>query len=241
MADRVPTSGPWQTDPVLQQLIDQYIRSTSGPVGSRTGQAFRGSGNASAQNIGDQLSRYVRENRVRLGIPDNYFPDIQTRGQTLYDPNQNQFRNAAITGAAMGAGAYGLASLAAPGAAAPGAAAPAAAAPAAAAPAAAAPAAAGPLGSIAPAVAPAAASLGQRLIDHLTSPGGIAGLAGLITTLATRPGGGNGGGGSGDLISQNPQLSELLNMSAERARRTDPLHQSITQLAMQRLPTNVQR
>lgn len=95
----------------------------------------------------------------------------------------------------------------------------------------------GGLGTVA-ARAGGAGGIGGKLLDSITSGNGIAGLAGLIATLATRP---NGGGGSGDLMSQNPQLSELLNMSAERARRTDPLHQSITQLAMQRLPTNVQR
>lgn len=80
--------------------------------------------------------------------------------------------------------------------------------------------------------------IGGNLLDTLLSGKGIAGLAGLIATLAARP---NGGSAGGDLMSQNPQLNELLTMSADRAKRTDPLHQSITQLAMQRLPTNVQR
>lgn len=80
---------------------------------------------------------------------------------------------------------------------------------------------------------------GNALLSQLTSGQGLAGLAGLLTTLATRPN--NGSGGSGDLMSQNPQLQHLLDMSANRAERTDPLHQAITQLAMSRLPTNVQR
>ena len=256
MADRVPTSGPWQTDPTLQGLIAQYIQATSGAAGSPTGQAYRGSGNARAQQLGDEIHRYVLQNRQRLGIPDNYFPDVQTRGQTLYDPNQNQFRDAAITGAAMGAGAYGLGSL---GGAAP----------------AAAPSAAGGVlpatipgsyasslyasggfgvpGGTASGVAAGLGGLGAAasgggggggagaasgLLSQLTSGQGLAGLAGLLTTLATRP---SGSGGSGDPFSTNPQLQHMLDVASQRVDRTDPLHQSITQLAMSRLPTNVQR
>lgn len=80
--------------------------------------------------------------------------------------------------------------------------------------------------------------IGNGLVDTLTSGNGIAGLAGLLTTLATRP---NNSGGSGNGIGDNAQLQRLLDMSAQRAERTDPLHQAITQLAMNRLPTNVQR
>lgn len=83
---------------------------------------------------------------------------------------------------------------------------------------------------------------GGGLIDSLTSPKSLAGLAGLITTLATRPGGPGGGGGSpDDVLKQYPQLAAMLDMSVNRAQRTDPLHQAITQLAMNRLPTNVQK
>lgn len=84
-----------------------------------------------------------------------------------------------------------------------------------------------------------ASGIGRNIIDQLTSGNGIAGLAGLLTTLATRPGSGSGGSGGG--ITDNAQLQRLLDMSTQRAERTDPLHQAITQLAMNRLPTNVQR
>lgn len=89
------------------------------------------------------------------------------------------------------------------------------------------------------AAAGASGGAGRALLDQLTSGQGIAGLAGLLTTLAMRPNG--GGGGSGDPFSTNPQLQHLLDVSSQRVDRTDPLHQSITQLAMSRLPTNVQR
>lgn len=75
----------------------------------------------------------------------------------------------------------------------------------------------------------------------LTDPKNYAGLAGLLTTLATRPGGNGGGGNADDILAQNPQLKSLLDMSVNRAERLDPLHQSITQLAMSRMPTNMQR
>lgn len=78
------------------------------------------------------------------------------------------------------------------------------------------------------------------LAGFLKDPKNYAGLAGLLATLSTRPGG-NGGPGGGDPLAQNPDLNALLKMSADRAQRTDPLHQSITQLAMSRLPTNMQR
>lgn len=77
------------------------------------------------------------------------------------------------------------------------------------------------------------------LLSQLTSGQGLAGLAGLLTTLATRPN--SGSGGSGDAFATNPQLQHLLDVAGQRVDRTDPLHQSITQLAMSRLPTNVQR
>jgi hypothetical protein len=89
----------------------------------------------------------------------------------------------------------------------------------------------------------AAAGAGSGFVgglkDIFTDPKTYAGLAGLLTTLATRPNGGSGSGG--DLLAQNPQLQRLLDMSAQRAERTDPLHQAVTQLAMGRLPVNVQR
>lgn len=88
-----------------------------------------------------------------------------------------------------------------------------------------------------------AGGIGQKLLKSLTSGQGIASLASLIPLLlAIRGGGGgsNGGAGAGD-FAQMPQLNSLLDMSVNRAQRTDPLHQAVTQLAMARLPTNVQR
>ncbi len=96
---------------------------------------------------------------------------------------------------------------------------------------------AAPLG----AVAPVAAGAGSKLLDSLTSAKGVTSLAGLAAMLATRPGGNSGSanglpGGAG-----NDQLTQLMEMASQRAQRTDPLHQAVTQLAMSRLPTNVQR
>jgi hypothetical protein len=102
MADRVPTSGPWQTDPMLQHLVRVLKAKMADPAAARMP---RGGGyQAEAKALND----YVAANRMRLGIPDNYTVDIRTDGQTLYDPNQNQLRDALITGGAMAGGAYGI-------------------------------------------------------------------------------------------------------------------------------------
>lgn len=97
------------------------------------------------------------------------------------------------------------------------------------------------VGGWAPEVA-GGAGLGADLLKKLTSGQGVAGLASLIPMLmAANSGGGAGSGtGTGD-FAQMPQLNSLLDMSVNRAQRTDPLHQAVTQLAMSRLPTNVQR
>ena len=85
----------------------------------------------------------------------------------------------------------------------------------------------------------AALSVADQLKKALTSPSGVANLAGLVASLAA---GSRSGGGSGeDVMGQSPQLQELMQMGTERVKRTDPLHQAVTQLAMSRLPTNVQR
>ena len=82
-------------------------------------------------------------------------------------------------------------------------------------------------------------SLGRKALDALTSGKSIASLAAIIPALMMRPGG--GGSGSGDPLSANPQINELIELQAQKARRADPLHAAVTQLAMNRLPTNVQR
>jgi hypothetical protein len=161
-------------------------------------------------------------------------------GKTLYDPNQNVWRDIGITGAAMGAGAYGLGEVLGglAGSAAPGAAemsvsttplgqagvvsnAPSMAA-------------GGGVGTVAPTVTAASAaapSLLDRIKGSLTSPDGLASLAGIITSLAA--GGAGGGGGASD-----EQMNALLEQAVRRTERTDPLHQAVTQLAFSRLPVS---
>jgi len=103
MADRVPTSGAWQTDPELHRLL----RAQQAAIG--TGSNARGTpGGQRGQAESLALKRYIVPNRGRLGIPDNYWPDPRTGGQTLYDPNQNQLRDALIIGGSMAAGGYAL-------------------------------------------------------------------------------------------------------------------------------------
>ena len=87
-----------------------------------------------------------------------------------------------------------------------------------------------------------AGGAGGALLDAIASPQGVSGLAGILAMLA---GGGAFGGGNGgastDMFGNNPQLKSLMDMSVNRAQRTDPLHEAVTALAMSRLPTNVQR
>lgn len=98
---------------------------------------------------------------------------------------------------------------------------------------------AAPPASSIPSGVASAGGAGSKILDMLTSGEGVAAMAGLIGALT----GGRGGGNNGlqQLIGQNPQLGQLLDISAGRAQRTDPLHAAITQLAMNRLPTSVQR
>lgn len=81
------------------------------------------------------------------------------------------------------------------------------------------------------------AGVGQQILNALKSREGAAALMSLLPLLAARSGGGNSGLGNLD----TSRLNGLLDMTTERAKRTDPLHQSVTQLAMSRLPTGVQR
>lgn len=101
----------------------------------------------------------------------------------------------------------------------------------------------GPPASLAADAAPVATGGAASLLQKLLSGKGLAGLATLIPMLLSAKGNSTppGGGGLDSTLQQNPQLASLLNMSVNRAQRTDPLHQAVTQLAMSRLPTNVQR
>lgn len=80
--------------------------------------------------------------------------------------------------------------------------------------------------------------VGADILDQIRGGNGAAALASLLPILAAAS---RGGGGGGNQVAMPAGLTDMLNMSAERAKRTDPLHQSITQLAMSRLPTNMQR
>lgn len=88
-----------------------------------------------------------------------------------------------------------------------------------------------------------AGGIGKTLLNNLTSTKGIASLASLLPLLMAAKGAGGSGSGTGAAtpFANQGQLDSLLNMTVNRAERTDPLHQAVTQLAMSRLPMNVQR
>ena len=222
MPDNVPTQGLWQTDPMLQHLVQQLKAKMADPSAAR--QPRGGGYQAEAQ----ALTRYVDANRQRLGIPDNYTVDIRTNGQTLYDPNQNQFRDMAIAGGAMAAGGYGLgAALGGGGAAASGGTA-------GVIPGTGIPTVAGTgVGATAPiATTVAGTSALEKLRSSLTSSQGVGALASLLPALmAANGGGGNSGGGSGE-------LARIQAITEARMRRADPLHQVAVQLAYNRAPVS---
>lgn len=62
----------------------------------------------------------------------------------------------------------------------------------------------------------------------LTDPNTYAGLAGVIAALS-------GGGGNGQASEEARRLNQI---TEQRMRRVDPLHQAVTQLAWNRLPMN---
>ncbi|MEY2873003.1 MAG: hypothetical protein RLZZ373_374 [Pseudomonadota bacterium] len=237
-SDQVPTSGPWQQDPTLRQLMQAAMAA---------GTAARGSQTAGQLQAWQALNRYVAANRQRLGIPNNYYPDPKTQGQTLYDPNQNQLRDAAITGGALAAGGYGLgALLEGPTQAATSAS----------------QATGGllpnttpvpysavslmppttPLGGVAaaPAATTAAGAAGgsalDRLRSSLTSPNGVAQLAALIPMLSMATSGGGGGNGQ-----DAGELDRIRAITEARMRRADPLHQVAVQLAYGRAPLSARQ
>lgn len=250
MPDSVPTSGPWQNDQQLQQLMRAALSS---------GMSARGSQTPGQLQAWQALNAYVNGNRRRLGIPDNYYPDPRNGGSLLYDPNQNVWRDIAITGAAMGAGAYALGSMLPAGAAPSGAGA------------SASQAAGGLLPQTAPGAASAAltgvtpglglgntgnlngavGSIGPQVVDALSRGGGGSILDKVKTALSGQDGGAGlaslasiiaglaGGNGtmSGNSATDE-RLNALLDSAQRRTDRTDPLHQAVTQLAFSRLPVS---
>jgi hypothetical protein len=97
--DWVPAEGPWQADPELRRLL--ALPGTRNQAGRTAGSR------PSDLAVNPEVRRYVDANRARLGIPENYYPEAN--GQ-LFDPGQNQLRNAGIaTGAALGAAVGGAA------------------------------------------------------------------------------------------------------------------------------------
>lgn len=85
--------------------------------------------------------------------------------------------------------------------------------------------------------------LPNAFLTWVKDPKNWAKLAPLIPLLTLAHGGGSGGtgGAPGPGLLDNPGLKSLLDISVNRAQRTDPLHAAVTQLAMSRLPTNMQR
>lgn len=74
----------------------------------------------------------------------------------------------------------------------------------------------------------------QSFLSKLTDPSNLAQLSSILPALiASQGGGGNTGSGA-----NGPQLDALMKMAADRAQRTDPLHQMVTRLAESRMPIN---
>lgn len=71
------------------------------------------------------------------------------------------------------------------------------------------------------------------LKDTFTDPSNLSGLAGVIASLA-----GGMGGGNGQASADAQRLNQI---TEQRMRRVDPLHQAVTQLAWGRLPVNARQ
>lgn len=255
MADRVPTTGPWQTDPELARLMaaSDAARWTSGSAEPWR----RGTGDREAMAV----ANYVKANRRRLGIPDNYYPDPRTQGRTLYDPNQNQLRDAAIVGGTMavtggvlgaaGGGAAGASSASAAGGVLPSSQLPMS------------PLYTGPvvggsqgvsagLGAAGAAGAAGADYLGDKpsaasRMARAVAGGGegganpwvkaalaaLSGVPALIATQKNKP--------TAEELAMQQQIQDMLASQQRRTTYQDPLFESVSRLAMSRLPTGVQR
>jgi hypothetical protein len=222
MADQVPTTGAWQTDPTIQAYLARM---------KARGQANRGSVAAGdSQRQADDLafSRYIEANRQRLGIPDNYWPDPRTNGQTLYDPNQNVWRDLAIVGGSMAAGGYGLGAALGGGAAT----------------------AAPQLGNVnatidalsgaqaaAPTIASTTAAAGAKtLTDKLTDPRSIAALASLGLGGATSLFGGQDGPIDDDVVAD--EIAKSLALQRSRVEQAQPAYDALVRMAYGMTPTS---
>lgn len=108
-----------------------------------------------------------------------------------------------------------------------------------------------PLGTIAAGGAAGAGGIGSRLagagrgaLQNLTSPEGMLSLAPLIASLASGGFGGGGGndGNNNEFLERAYADAKRNNAMAEtRYRRTDPLHQAVSQLAFDRMPISSRR
>ncbi len=86
--------------------------------------------------------------------------------------------------------------------------------------------------------------LGGGILDYFKDPKNLLNLAPIIGALAAnRGGGGNLNGGMGDDFLKNAyeDSKKRQAMIDTRYQRVDPLHQAITQLAMNRLPDSVRK
>jgi hypothetical protein len=77
-----------------------------------------------------------------------------------------------------------------------------------------------------------ASGISDKVKDFFTNPKSLAGLAGIIAALASRP-----SGSSADAAGLE-DLKRLNGITEARMRRVDPLHQAVTQLAYGRLPVS---
>lgn len=80
----------------------------------------------------------------------------------------------------------------------------------------------------------AGGSIANTIRNLFTTPGGIAQLGGILTALMGSGAFSGGGGGSQEIPQE---MRDAMAMTNARFRRTDPLHEAVTQLAFQRMPT----
>lgn len=176
-------------------------------------------------NLSDRMRRSLEREQVWSGVDPSYDSqkfDVLPSGRIQKEDGISPLLIASVIGAPL-AGAFLPAMFGAGGAAGTGAAAGAGGAT------------AGAAGGAAAGAGTAAAAggLSGALKGLLTNPSNLMDLGGLITALMA---GSRGGGGQA-----SPETQRMSQLTEDRFRRVDPLHQAVTQLAWGRLPTNARQ
>jgi hypothetical protein len=214
MANRREAQSAIDSNADVQRLLAQYAQE-------RQGKSFA---NPDRLRAGAQTAKALQQ--TGLNVPDGFEMDLKS-GQ-LHENNDGGFLDAPAWAWALPAAGAGFGLFAAPainGAMAAGAAG--------GATGSALPAAAGGAGAAGAAGAAGSGGLSGALKGIFTNPSNLMDLGAVIAALA--------GGARGGNNQANADAQRLNQITEQRMRRVDPLHQAVTQLAWGRLPMNARQ